>query len=66
LKKKNVFQIFNSDGESLNVELVPIPLEVLNLPGRRSNAEFDAVFLVSDIPALGFRAFYLQIQPAKE
>ena len=58
-------KIYNSDGEPLNVDLVPIPQEVLSLPGRTSTAEFDAVFLVSDIPALGFRAFYVVIEPSK-
>lgn len=58
-------KIFNSEGEELNVNLVPIPAQVLVIPGRTSSAEYEAVFLVSDIPAIGFRSYYVQINPAE-
>jgi hypothetical protein len=35
------------------------------LPGRQSSAEVEAAFLVSDIPAVGFRSYYVQVAPAK-
>ena len=59
-------KIYNSEGELLNVDLVPIPNEILNIPGRKSLAEVDAVFLISDIPALGFTAFYVTMEPSRK
>jgi lysosomal alpha-mannosidase len=59
VKEANV-EIFNSDGEALNVQFIPVPEQVKSIPGRDSEAQFDAVFLVSDLPALGYRTFYVQ------
>lgn len=58
-------RIFDSEGTELNVVLVPVPSQVLNVPGRKSSAEFEAAILVSDIPALGFRSYYVKIEPAE-
>lgn len=58
-------RIFDSEGNELNVVLVPVPSQVLNIPGRKSSAEYEAAFLVSDIPALGFRSYYVKIEPSE-
>jgi len=47
-------------GLSLSVEYFPIPDEVKNIPGRQSKAGTEAVFTVFDIPALGFKSFYIK------
>ncbi len=51
-------------GVSLNVEYFPIPQEVINIAGRDSDALQEAVFTVNDIPALGFKSFYIQFLDA--
>ena len=42
-------------GNAVESQLLPIPEEVLNLPGRVSEATFELVFQVTDLPPLGFK-----------
>lgn len=48
------------------VQLVPIPENVLSLPERNSGATNELVFQAKDIPALGFRSYYVTGAAAKD
>lgn len=36
---------------------------MLKVPGRNSEAKFDLVFIAEDIPALGYKSYFIQKQP---
>ncbi len=59
VEKANV-QIFDADSNELKVEFVPIAVNVLNIPGRDSKANYEAVFQVKNVPALGYKTYYLK------
>jgi hypothetical protein len=45
--------------------MVPIPTEVINIPGRISSATQELVFKATDLPAFGFKSYYVQKQAAE-
>ena len=51
--------IYDDAGELVNVNLLPIHPTIKNIPGRKDNADMEALFYASDIPPLGYRAFYV-------
>jgi len=44
----------------LEVQYLPIPLGVKNVPGRESEAIYEAVFEAVEIPALGFKSYHVE------
>jgi hypothetical protein len=42
--------------------MVPIPTDVINIPGRISSATQELVFKAADLPAFGFKSYYVQKQ----
>ena len=52
-------KIYNDEGEEVNVDLLEIHSTVKNIPGRNDEANTEAIFYASDIPALGYRSFYV-------
>ena len=59
VKEANI-QVFDKYLQEINVEFVPVPQFVKNIPGRDSESQFDAVFLVKDIPPLGYQTYFLK------
>lgn len=47
------------NGEHIPTQLVPLPKEVLLIPGRKSGASHELVFR-ADLPALGFKSFFVE------
>lgn len=46
-------------GTTLETQVVPVPEDVLNIPGRESSAEYELIFFAKNIPALGYQSFYI-------
>ncbi|KAL3274845.1 hypothetical protein HHI36_019628, partial [Cryptolaemus montrouzieri] len=42
------------------IQLVPIPLFVQTIPGRKSKATIDLVFEALNIPSLGFKSYFVE------
>lgn len=55
LSIRNLFPL----GTEQTVQLVPVPVPVLTLPERTSQASNELVFQATDIPPLGFRSYYI-------
>lgn len=41
------------------MQLVPIPNAVREVPGRKSIAFYELVFLATEVPGLGFKSYYV-------
>ncbi|KAH1004274.1 hypothetical protein HUJ04_004053 [Dendroctonus ponderosae] len=52
--------IRNPSGGRVIAQIVPIHESVLAVPGRNSEAKFDLVFVAEDIPALGYKSYFIQ------
>jgi len=57
VKNKHVYRVLNSENNKIETQLVPIPEEVLRIPGRESVAKYEVVFYAEDIPGLGSKTF---------
>lgn len=47
------------NGKAIQTQVIPVPKQVLGVPGRKSGARFELVF-AADVPALGFKSFYVR------
>ncbi|XP_042239009.1 lysosomal alpha-mannosidase-like isoform X2 [Homarus americanus] len=54
------YKVTDYKGDAVEVQLVPLPESLLNIPGRNSTAKHDLVFLAKDIPPLGFLQFHVK------
>ena len=54
---KTMYQVTDKGGSELEYQLVPLPSEVKNIPGRVSKASCELVFLTSKLPPLGISTF---------
>ena len=50
-------------GHEVETQVVPVPQEVLSLPGRESSATYELVFMAEKVPALAYSVFSVQRQP---
>ncbi|XP_033225298.1 lysosomal alpha-mannosidase-like [Belonocnema kinseyi] len=57
--KGTSYQIKNYLGTELVTQIVPVPEAVKKIPGRKSSALYELVFLAREIPALGYQSFYV-------
>ena len=57
VKNKHVYRVLNSQNNKVETQLVPIPEEVLRIPGRNSAARYELVFYAENIPGLGSKTF---------
>lgn len=46
--------------DAVNIQYVPIPEAVQNLTFRKSSAEYEMVFLAQDLPAFGYKSYYIK------
>lgn len=44
----------------MEVQLIPIPQPVKDIPGRRSTAKNELVFRATALPPLGFKSYYVK------
>jgi len=54
------YEVLDPDGNSLQVQLVPIPDFVQKIPGRVSDATQELVFLATALPPLGIKSYYVK------
>ena len=59
VKDENM-EIFTEDNVKLDVEFIPIQEKVQVIPGRKSSAKYDVIFVASEIPALGYKTYFVQ------
>jgi lysosomal alpha-mannosidase len=60
VESNSIYSVRDSDGTAVLSQLVPLPLEVLKIPGRSSTARLEVVFEAADLPGLGSRAFSVE------
>lgn len=48
-------------GKEKTLQLIPIPSFVASIPGRNSSADFELVFLASNVPPLGSKSYYIEV-----
>ncbi|XP_049836992.1 lysosomal alpha-mannosidase-like isoform X2 [Schistocerca gregaria] len=57
------YSVRDPAGTQLPVQLVPIPSQLFNLPGRKSKATVEMVFKAEDVPPLGYKSYYVEELP---
>ena len=50
---------FFNVGEEVLTQMLVVPDQVLNLPGRPTSAEVELAWMAKDIPALGFASYHV-------
>ncbi|XP_068085072.1 lysosomal alpha-mannosidase [Anabrus simplex] len=53
------YSVQDHNGDEILAQLVPVPIAVRNIRGRRSKAADELVFAAEDLPPLGFRSYYI-------
>ncbi|KAG8221971.1 hypothetical protein J437_LFUL007812 [Ladona fulva] len=53
------YSVKDSAGTQLQVQIVPIQKELMEIPGRESQATYELIFKAQDLPPLGFRSYYV-------
>lgn len=57
------FEVFAPNGESILTQVVPVPNQVKLIPGRKSLAKYELVFM-ANLPGLGFKSYYVTRNPS--
>ncbi|KAB7498669.1 hypothetical protein Anas_06482 [Armadillidium nasatum] len=55
------YTVQDQEGNFLESQVVPLPDQVVNLPGRTSTTKYDLVFYAQDIPALGALQYLVEV-----
>ncbi|XP_060519907.1 lysosomal alpha-mannosidase-like [Cylas formicarius] len=55
------YRVRDPSGNELPVQLLPISSAVLNIPGRVSDATLELIFPAYDVPALGYRSYFMEV-----
>jgi len=66
VNNKHVYRVLNTENDKVEIQLVPIPQQVLNIPGRKSSAKYEVVFFAENIPGLGSKTFRFEHISNKE
>ncbi|XP_072399843.1 lysosomal alpha-mannosidase-like isoform X2 [Diabrotica undecimpunctata] len=56
----NKYTVKDPQGATVVNQIVPVPASLLKIPGRKSLAENELVFKAADVPALGFKSYFIQ------
>ncbi|PSN38675.1 hypothetical protein C0J52_08895 [Blattella germanica] len=60
--KPGQYEIKNSQGIEVKLQLVPIPDSVLDIPGKGdTDAKLDLVFRAENIPPMGYHSYYVSL-----
>ncbi|KPU73915.1 uncharacterized protein Dana_GF15795, isoform B [Drosophila ananassae] len=54
------YKIIDNKGVELATQVVPVPGTVNNIKHRASTAKYELVFRATNIPALGYRSYYIE------
>ena len=60
------YSVRDSSGQSVRSQVVPLPDEVLRVPGRASTARFELVIEAKNLPGLGSKTFSLEKKGDRE
>ncbi|CAH2083582.1 unnamed protein product [Euphydryas editha] len=58
LNKK--YDVFDPLGHKIKAVMIKIPDHVMKIPKRRSKVEDELIFIAENIPALGFRSYFVE------
>ncbi|KAB7498676.1 hypothetical protein Anas_06478, partial [Armadillidium nasatum] len=61
VEESTTYTVQDQQGNYLDSQVVPLPDQIVNLPGRTSTANFDLVFYAQDIPALGALQYLVEV-----
>jgi hypothetical protein len=56
--------LLNFTMDRVHSKVVPVSPRVRQIPGRKSKAKFELVFQAKNIPALGFKSYYVKRNPS--
>ncbi len=59
VQNRGGMEVVAPNGQEVTTQLVPLPKEVLLIPGRKSRAAHELVFR-ADLPPLGFKSFFVR------
>ncbi|KAG5895850.1 hypothetical protein JTB14_038276 [Gonioctena quinquepunctata] len=54
------YTVLTPEGKQLDTQIVPVPEAVLRIPGRESSAKNELLFEADNLPALGFKSYFVQ------
>lgn len=54
------YVVIDHKGKRLDTQVVPVPSAVSYIKQRNSNATYELVFLASNLPAVGYKTYYIQ------
>ncbi|OWR48030.1 hypothetical protein KGM_206161 [Danaus plexippus plexippus] len=57
---KRRYNVYDPHGEVVPSALMRIPQQVLSIPGRFAEHDLELVFIAPELPALGFRSYYIE------
>jgi len=59
------YSVYNDQAERVTVQVNELPTFIKNIPGRESLSEYELIFRAFDVPALGYRQFFVQKEDFK-
>nr|CAH0110923.1 unnamed protein product [Daphnia galeata] len=54
------YQVLDPDGNAVDSQLIPISTQVLTIPGRKSSATDELVFLAARLPPIGSKSYHIE------
>ncbi|KAH8306687.1 hypothetical protein KR044_006530 [Drosophila immigrans] len=54
------YTVTDHTGKSVPTQVVPVPIPVTLINQRNSNATYELIFLASNLPAVGFKTYYIE------
>ncbi|KAM8717605.1 hypothetical protein ACLKA7_004323 [Drosophila subpalustris] len=54
------YTVIDQAGNSLPTQVVPVPSAVSYIKQRNSSATYELIFLASDLPAVGYKTYYIE------
>ncbi|XP_053622744.1 lysosomal alpha-mannosidase-like [Plodia interpunctella] len=63
---KRDFMVFHPSGKRVKAALIRIPDPVFSIYRHRSHAKHELVFVAEDVPALGFRSYFIKLKSTKD
>ncbi|KAH8402521.1 hypothetical protein KR222_002400, partial [Zaprionus bogoriensis] len=58
--KHSQYTVTDPTGKTLPTQVVPIPQSLIDLKHRDSTATYELVFLASNLPAVGYKTYYIE------
>ena len=55
------YKVVSETGDAVETQMVPIPQDVINVPGRKSQAKCELLFISGDIAPLSYSVFHVRL-----